>query len=356
MKKYLEFLTERGINCFSQDRIPIENYDGPSSIEEKRIYDPKKFLETNPLKGKKQITIDPEFGSLFKFFLDGARRTYKVGDALIDDSYMPIIAGQVGAACCVRENKQIQRYSIDMKSLIVLPDLISELIYNEIKESIEKTTIKGVKLEVIDLKFKEREGKMEDQSIAKINSEMQKMELDIIKKMHKDRILEADKMLILDGALTFKRKIPNEEMFRHVVGVAKSFNSNLKEMLKNKNKEIGTILQDLELGERTPVFKIENGNMTIGAWYLRIRNRQYVRNPLEGIIKIEKVALESEGEHIDGLDSGLVDNISLSLLNERLPVCYGVDNRWPSHLYPIYLTERFLKSSYKSNYHFLNVF
>lgn len=186
---------------------------------------------------------------------------------------------------------------------------------------------------------------------------MQGMELQIINEMHRERVLDTDSMIILDGSLEFINK-PKliEETFRHVVGVAKSFNSNLKELLKRRDQEIGTILSTLEFGERTPVFKIETNQLTIGAWYLRIRHREYMRSPMDGIIKVEKVALKSENEHLDGIDTGLIDNISMSLINERLPTCYGSDSRWASHLYPIYLTEKFLKSSFKSDYHFLNVF
>ena len=54
-----------------------------------------------------------------------------------------------------------------------------------------------------------------------------------------------------------------------------------------------------------------------GCWYLLIRPKNKVSNPLEGIIKIEKMAVLEE----EGLDSSVVDNISLWLLNESSPTC-----------------------------------
>jgi len=51
-----------------------------------------------------------------------------------------------------------------------------------------------------------------------------------------------------------------------------------------------------------------------------------------------------------------VDNISAWLVNERNPVCYGKDDRWANHLYPVYLTETFIKSKYRGTAHFLNLF
>lgn len=41
---------------------------------------------------------------LFQFFLDGSRRTYKVDDIEINRNVYPIIAGQIGVACCQRQS------------------------------------------------------------------------------------------------------------------------------------------------------------------------------------------------------------------------------------------------------------
>ena len=110
----------------------------------------------------------------------------------------------------------------------------------------------------------------------------------------------------------------------------------------------------LEYGERTPVFLKENSrHRKFGCWYLRIRPRSRVANPLEGIIKIEKMAVIDDE---DGLDSAVVDNICLSILNEGSPTCYGRDERWASHLYPVYLTETLIKSSFESDLVFINNF
>ena len=55
---------------------------------------------------------------------------------------------------------------------------------------------------------------------------------------------------------------------------------------------------------------------------MRVRPKNRVAGPLEGIIKIEKMAVEEDEE---GLDTSVVDNISLWLLNEGSPTCYGRD-------------------------------
>lgn len=40
---------------------------------------------------------------LFKFFLDGSRRVYKVGDIQYDKKVFPIVCGQISVSCCGRE-------------------------------------------------------------------------------------------------------------------------------------------------------------------------------------------------------------------------------------------------------------
>jgi hypothetical protein len=56
------------------------------------------------------------------------------------------------------------------------------------------------------------------------------------------------------------------------------------------------------------------------------------------------------------LNSEEVDLITTNIINERNPVCYGSDSRWANHLYPVYLTESFIKSKYLSDLNFLNLF
>ncbi|MCI8974702.1 MAG: hypothetical protein HFH79_14140, partial [Lachnospiraceae bacterium] len=113
-------------------------------------------------------------------------------------------------------------------------------------------------------------------------------------------------------------------------------------------------LLKLKYGQRTPVFLKENSkHRKFGCWYLRIRTKNKVSSPLEGIIKIEKMAVLEEEE---GLDSSVVDNLSFWLLNEGSPTCYGRDERWASHLYPVYLTETLIKASFESDLVFINNF
>lgn len=45
---------------------------------------------------------------LFRYFLDGSRKTYKVDDMSYNNQIYPIIAGQVGVGCCIRINGEMR--------------------------------------------------------------------------------------------------------------------------------------------------------------------------------------------------------------------------------------------------------
>ena len=169
-------------------------------------------------------------------------------------------------------------------------------------------------------------------------------------------------MLIVDGPLQFIRQDTGKpefaDLFYNVAGVSKSFDPMLPTSSKARRggAQIGTELLKLDYGERTPVFLKENSrHRKYGCWYLRIRPKNRVSNPLEGIIKVEKMANPDDLDR-DGLDTAVVDTISLSLINEGAPTCYGRDNRWASHLYPVYLTEALVKSAFESDLVFINNF
>ena len=88
---------------------------------------------------------------------------------------------------------------------------------------------------------------------------------------------------------------------------------------------------------------------------MRIRERNYTTTPYSGILKIEKMLMTGE-ESEKGLDTDEVDMITANIINERNPVCYGNDVRWANHLYPVYMTECFCKSRFKSDVSFINLF
>ena len=176
--------------------------------------------------------------------------------------------------------------------------------------------------------------------------------------------LNFNDFLLKDGSLEYKdiKKYSDRELskiksnYRCVVGASKLFNP---ELCKDKHKKnIAKRIAELPLYHRTPAFRYTNtraAEVEFSIWYLRIREINRTVGPFDGILKVEKI-LVSEDEQKNGLASGEIDLISANLINERCPTCYGHDSRWANHLYPVYLTERFIKSNYLSESLFLNLF
>ena len=110
---------------------------------------------------------------------------------------------------------------------------------------------------------------------------------------------------------------------------------------------------------RTPAFRYHNrdfsGDTQYAIWYVRIRDMKYSNSPFAGVLKLEKI-LVTEDERENGLPTDEVDMITANIINERNPVCYGSDERWANHLYPIYLTESFLKSQFLGDHFFISLF
>ncbi len=88
------------------------------------------------------------------------------------------------------------------------------------------------------------------------------------------------------------------------------------------------------------------------VWYVRLRNieKQGVRkNLFSDILKCELL-------YDENVTSERIDALSIQLIREAHPTCYGSDSRWANHLYPVYLTESYCKACYMSNESFLHLF
>ena len=118
-------------------------------------------------------------------------------------------------------------------------------------------------------------------------------------------------------------------------------------------------IADLKLYHRTPVARYVKkdlfGDIEFAVWYIRLSETSRTRTAFDGVVKVEKMLVTHE-EYENGMDSDLVDVLSALIINERNPVCYGSDLRWANHLYPVYLTETFVKSKYLSAESFLHLF
>lgn len=367
-----EIFDKRKIMLYHNESLDLDHYyQEPYQDEGDEIKEMGEPFETDKSKKKRKIdlTLEDRTYSGFSYFMDGSRRTYKIGDMVLDGKKIyPVVVAQVRAGCTERDtHKKLHAHGeVARKNLLLLSDMMNDVDFAEIRQRILKTKMaQDLHLDVVQYRFVPREDSVPvNAAIAKANTMMHDMEIDILGNMVNSGALEPGRMLIVDGPLQFIRQDTGKpefaDMFYNVVGVSKSFDPMLPTSSKARRggTQIGAELLKLEYGERTPVFLKENSrHRKFGCWYLRIRPRNRVSNPLEGIIKIEKMAtIDDLSEESYGIETPIVDNISLWLLNEGSPTCYGRDERWASHLYPVYLTETLIKSSFESDLVFINNF
>jgi len=364
--------------CIDAERtLPSVVYDDNSFS-----FTPKRLGETDTtISGTKDMTkkaLALQGGQpLFRYFLDGSRRVYKIDDVQYGRRLFPMVAGQIGVACCERVSKsKFSNALIERPFVLALPgaeanpegkntDLFLNKLKNQVND-LEKLKRFGIQISKI-LSYSSAKGDddLTDRGVAMIQDEMIECEKKIVAELATRNLLSSESYLMKDGSLEYKEmqkgdyrqlsKIKNN--YRWVVGVSKSFNPEL--MRDTKNKSNAPLIANLPFASRTPAFMYQSdiigSNVYFCVWYVRVRDRQYTESPFAGVLKIEKLLI-SEEEKENGLDSSEIDTITANIINERNPVCYGKDQRWANHLYPVYLTETYLKSRYLSDLYFLNLF
>lgn len=356
------------VTLYQNESLDLDHYyQEPYQDEGDEIKEISEPFETDTSKKIRKLdyVLDDRSYSGFSFFMDGSRRTYKIGDMIIEGKKIyPVVVAQIRAGCTERDpSKKVHSYgNLLRKNLLLVSDKLNDEDFADIRLRISRTSLaQSLLLEVVQYHFDPQKDTVPvNAAIAKANTMMHDMEISILGSMVDSRKLKPDKMLIVDGPLQFIRQDTGKpefaDLFYNVVGVSKSFDPMMPTSSKAKRggTHIGAELLKLDFGQRTPVFLKENNRgRRFGCWYLRIRPKNRMSNPLQGIIKIEKMAGIDDD---DGLNSSVVDNISMSLLNESSPTCFGRDERWASHLYPIYLTETLIKSSFESDLVFINNF
>lgn len=390
MGKILDYIAkETQGECFTSFRYCYDNATTPTieyEDSESHYVNLKDYAEDvhdpYPRDMRQRAKLLQTGAPLFKFFLDGSRRVYKIDDIQYDKKVFPIVSGQVSVACCCRDMNDDNtfrgfRHILDESyPIICLPvtangegvdnNVFFGNLCNKINSlpSLASAGIKVRKVLYYPTKIVGNET-LENKGIAKIQDEMIECEKKIVASLVSEKMLNQDSYLIKDGSIQYKpmktgdykelARIRNN--YRHVIGVSKKFNPNL--MKDRKDQSSAGQIARLPLYHRTPAFLWspgeEWGNIKFAIWYVRLRDISATVSPYAGIVKVEKMLMTgNETEY--GLSTDEIDTITANLINERNPVCYGNDPRWANHLYPVYMTECFCKSRFKSDYYFLNLF
>jgi len=305
------------------------------------------------------------------YFLDGSRHVYKVDDMAYTLSggrkaIYPIIAGQIGVAICKRQNKMVSREDMIREIVISIPRVADadgkggafEALALKLNNSAELTRIQqcGWNFSTPIPYDSSKDGKKyEDLGTAKIQDRMMKLEKEMVKKLVRQGKLNQDNYLVKDGSLEYREKSYQafKQNYNWVIGLSKSFNP---EACFDKGKVDPGYIAETPLYHRTHVAYFESDkDLAFAVWYVRIRDKSKTRTPFDGILKVEKILVYDE-EINNGMETETVDRLTALIINERNPTCYGTDTRWANHIYPIYLTEMFVKSLYLSTESFLHLF
>lgn len=357
--------------CLDHERASLIEYDDHMNREFM-----KEQGETERYRGARDISSIAkawqEREPAFRLFMDGSRRTYKIADIPIGSQVFPVIAGQVGVGVCKRENRRLLACDLSRHVVLAFPDKLDTEGKNEKQHRAFRSNLAAklntaptrVPLDALLLYPTPPKENFEDKGIACIQEYMIEQEKAMVQSLVQRNLINDRSWLIKDGSLEYNRISDKDDRFtfsrirsnyKRVVGVSKSFNPELAK-LKN-NRSAAGMIANLKQFERTPaaMYKTDRVDGKFAVWYVRLRDPRKHRGPFDGIVKVEKI-LVTDKEAESGLDSSEVDNISAWLVNERNPVCYGKDDRWANHLYPVYLTETYIKSKYRSTAHFINLF
>jgi len=365
MRKVIDILRADKIRCWPNERLtPDTEIFAESGVE---YPFPKQALFEDPELpgGKKRVPDGADIGeSMFRFFLDGSQRSYHVMDGSFNNRYLPICAGQVGVAVIERNSRKklvLKRELTDIRFILALPNLVERDRLQELQEKMKQGMAAHQQFSLVRYNYDAKAEKdPRDLARAMIIHEMQMLELNTIREMIRNNLIDPKMMLVKDGGLQYRDTkirdlgLSNEDFvqLRNVIGLAKSFQPNMTLGQGRNRQDLGNLTKGLAWKERTCVISPDKDKaITRGWWYLRIRPQEKVFSPLQGIVKIEVFADSSEKNN-EGIPEARADTISSYVLQERNVTPYDADTRWASHIYPVYLAETYLKSSFLSHARF----
>lgn len=298
--------------------------------------------------------------TILRYFMDGSRRVYRVGDLVLGGSYyFPIVAGQVSVSVLerVEQSRLVPVRSVcRVNRVLALPDKIDSRAIAAFRSSLNATI--GFPLQIVQYRTSEAPDKDPvEWGIAAIMRTMHDLEIEAVQELATQYRLNNDSWLVIDGPLRFKQLGASRRLdvlqFRNVIGVSKTFRPTFAVGRGRQAMRIGTLVAELDQAQRTSVFRAEHEDNLLGVWYLRLRKGCV--EPLQGTVKVECYAID-ETTRMRGFDSDSIETLSAHVFRERSETPYGRDWRWASHLYPIYSAETYAKSQFMSDEAFQALF
>jgi len=285
----------------------------------------------------------------FRYFLDGSYRHYFLATGLENDRATPIFLAQIAVVILKRDDDGKLSIVPDFKRhqwfLLIAKSRISDAAWQRIIESTIESRVNIIIRDLAEMdaysgEFNDAQD-LRERGRSKTRHLMSTMEFEIVKEFRK--VIPNDWM-VKDGLVSFG-KYGGGMQSSKVIGVAKNFTSIQKfysQGGKAKEKQsVVSLLGALPENHRTTAYEGYGGKTAF--WYLRLRKSQQVLYPLFGVVKVEIPIIEDQP-----LTTELLDEISGALLAEKFVTPYGSDDRWHSHIYPIYQAEHASKQRFYS--------
>jgi len=297
-----------------------------------------KYREIRPIPRKEQ--------HFFRYFLDGSYRHYFLATGLEHDRATPIFLSQI-AISIIRRDDNGRLHSIKRKHqwfLLLAKSRMSDAAWQSIQDSTKNSPYNILVRDLAEMDAFSGDltqaQDLRERGRSKTRHIMSTMEFEIVNEFMPTI---TDGWMIKDGLVSFGH-FGGGMQSTHVIGVAKNFTSLQKFYIHGKAREkesVISLLGNLPPYHRTPAF--EGYASKTAFWYLRLRKSEQMLYPLYGVIKVEIPALTEQP-----LETELLDKISGALLAEKNVTPYGSDDRWHSHLYPIYQAEHASKQQFLS--------
>lgn len=192
-----------GVALYQNESLDLDHYYQEPYQDEgdeiKVIGEPFETDKSKKIRPYDLFAEDRTFSN-FSFFMDGSRRTYKIGDIVIDGGkkIYPVVIAQIRAGCTERDGakKLHSHQTILRKNLLLLSDKINTVDFKEIQQRLMRTAVaKEMFLEVVSYRFEsEKHNIPVNAAIAKANSMMHDMEIEILSNMVKSGSLDTDRM------------------------------------------------------------------------------------------------------------------------------------------------------------------
>ncbi|MDE7333447.1 MAG: hypothetical protein K2O16_14745 [Lachnospiraceae bacterium] len=198
-----EIFDKRKILLYQNESLDLDHYyQEPYQDENDEIKEMGKPFETDESKKIRSLDLISEDRTYsgFSYFMDGSRRTYKIGDMVLEGKKIyPVVVAQVRAGCTERDqHKKLHTHGlVQRKSLLLLSDKMNEVDFQEIRQRILKTQMaKDIYLDIVKYHFDSAKDNVPvNAAIAKANSMMHDMEIGILGQMVHSGTLEPDHML-----------------------------------------------------------------------------------------------------------------------------------------------------------------